>query len=106
MTIKSGKNGYHSTQKKYFGTIPRSEFYGFVLGYAFGLILCGALRIESQIPQLLIAAAGLGIGYFIDKKYFQEPDEPGGSPTEAGVIEDDVSEEDIPGDGTSEDEAQ
>ena len=70
------KKGTHSTQKKYFNTIPRSEFYGFVLGYAIGLILTGALRIESQIPQLAIAVIGLGIGYFIDKKYYQEPDEP------------------------------
>jgi hypothetical protein len=70
------KKGTHSTQKKYFNTIPRSEFYGFVLGYAIGLIVCGALKIESQIPQLAMALIGFGIGYFIDKKYFQEPDEP------------------------------
>lgn len=69
------KKGTHSTQKKYFNTIPRSEFYGFVLGYAIGLIVCGALKIESQIPQLAMALIGFGIGYFIDKKYFQEPDE-------------------------------
>ena len=36
------KKGTHSTQKKYFNTIPRSEFYGFVLGYAIGLIVSGA----------------------------------------------------------------
>lgn len=72
----NNKKGTHSTQKKYFNTIPRSEFYGFVVGYALGLIICGALRIESQIPQLVIAVIGFGIGYFIDKKYFQEPDEP------------------------------
>lgn len=70
------KKGTHSTQKKYFNTIPRSEFYGFVLGYAIGLIVCGALRIETQIPQLAMALIGFGIGYYIDKKYFQEPDEP------------------------------
>ena len=69
------KKGTHSTQKKYFGTVPRSEFYGFVLGYAIGLILTGALRLESQFQTLLCAVVGLGIGYFIDKKYYQEPDE-------------------------------
>lgn len=78
----NNKKGTHSTQKKYFNTIPRSEFYGFVLGYAIGLIICGALRIESQIPQLVIAVIGLGIGYYIDKKYFQEPDEPAGGKAE------------------------
>jgi hypothetical protein len=70
------KKGTHSTQKKYFNTIPRSEFYGVALGYAFGLILGGLLRLESQIPQLALAVIGFGIGYFIDKKYYQEPDEP------------------------------
>lgn len=70
------KKGTHSTQKKYFNTIPRSEFYGLAIGYAFGLILGGLLRLESQIPQLALAVIGFGIGYFIDKKYFQEPDEP------------------------------
>ena len=70
------KKGTHSTQKKYFNTIPRSEFYGLAIGYALGLILGGLLRLESQIPQLALAVIGFGIGYFIDKKYFQEPDEP------------------------------
>ena len=70
------KRGTHSTQKKYFNTIPKSEFYGVALGYALGLILGGLLRLESQIPQLALAVIGFGIGYFIDKKYFQEPDEP------------------------------
>ena len=71
------KQGTHSTQKKYFGTIARSEFYGFVLGYAFGLILSGALRLETQYQTFLCALVGLGIGYFIDMKYFREPDEEG-----------------------------
>ena len=70
------KKGTHSTQEKYFNTIPRSEFYGLAIGYALGLILGGLLRLESQIPQLALAVIGFGIGYFIDKKYFQEPDEP------------------------------
>lgn len=93
------KKGTHSTQKKYFNTIPRSEFYGFVLGYAIGLILTGALRIESQIPQLAIAVIGLGIGYFIDKKYFQEPDEPIEGPAEADDAEEvNAVAESAPGD--------
>lgn len=71
----SGKKKTHSTQKKYFGTIPRSEFYGFVLGYAIGLILSGLLRLESQYQVIVFAAVGLGIGYFIDKKYYQAEDE-------------------------------
>jgi hypothetical protein len=70
------KRGTHSTQKKYFNTIPKSEFYGVTLGYALGLILGGFLRLETQIPQLAMALIGFGIGYYIDKKYYQEPDEP------------------------------
>ena len=70
------KRGTHSTQKKYFNTIPKSEFYGVALGYALGLILGGFLRLETQIPQLAMALIGFGIGYYIDKKYYQEPDEP------------------------------
>ena len=70
------KRKTHSTQRKYFNTIPRSEFYGFVLGYALGLIDCGALRLDTQIPQIALAAVGLGIGYYIDIKYFQAPNEP------------------------------
>ena len=72
----NNKKKTHSTQKKYFNTIPRSEFYGIAIGYALGLIIGGLLRLESQIPQLAAAVIGFGIGYFIDKKYYQEPDEP------------------------------
>lgn len=74
--MMNNKKKTHSTQKKYFNTIPKSEFYGVALGYAFGLIIGGLLRLESQIPQLAVAVIGFGIGYFIDKKYYQEPDEP------------------------------
>ena len=66
----------HTTQKKYFGTVPRSEFYGFVLGYAIGLFVTGALRLQSQFQEIIFACVGLAIGYYIDKKYYQEPDEP------------------------------
>lgn len=74
--MMNDKKKTHSTQEKYFNTIPRSEFYGVAIGYALGLIIGGLLRLESQIPQLAAAVIGFGIGYFIDKKYFQEPDEP------------------------------
>ena len=74
--MMNDKKKTHSTQKKYFNTIPRSEFYGIAIGYALGLIIGGLLRLESQIPQLAAAVIGFGIGYFIDKKYYQEPDEP------------------------------
>lgn len=74
--MMNNKKKTHSTQKKYFNTIPKSEFYGVAIGYALGLIIGGLLRLESQIPQLAVAVIGFGIGYFIDKKYYQEPDEP------------------------------
>ena len=70
------KKGYHSTQKKYFNTIPKSEFYGVAIGYALGLILTGALRMESQIPQLALAVVGFLIGYYVDYKYYRVKDEP------------------------------
>ena len=75
----------HTTQKKYFGTVPRSEFYGFVVGYAIGLFVTGALRLQSQFQENIFACVGLAIGYYIDKKYFQEPDEP--------YVEDDAASE-------------
>lgn len=85
----NNKKKTHSTQKKYFNTIPKSEFYGVALGYAFGLIIGGLLRLESQIPQLAVAVIGFGIGYFIDKKYYQEPDEPYESEGEAEAEDED-----------------
>ena len=90
----NNKKKTHSTQKKYFNTIPKSEFYGVALGYAFGLIIGGLLRLDSQIPQLAVAVIGFGIGYFIDKKYYQEPDEPYENESAADEDEaEDVSEE-------------
>ena len=91
------KKKTHSTQKKYFNTIPRSEFYGVAIGYALGLIIGGLLRLESQIPQLAAAVIGFGIGYFIDKKYYQEPDEPYESESAAEADDEaDVIEEEEP----------
>lgn len=81
---KKDKVKTHSTQRKYFGTIPRSEFYGFVLGYALGLFITGALRLNSQFQEIIFAGIGLAIGYYIDKKYFQEPDEPAGTASDTG----------------------
>ena len=79
------KKGYHSTQRLYFNTIPRSEFYGFVLGYAVGIILQGLFGVESgfwDIFKLVLTAVGFMIGYYIDLKYFQEKDEPFVEPEE------------------------
>lgn len=91
------KKKTHSTQKKYFNTIPRSEFYGIAIGYALGLIIGGLLRLESQIPELAAAVIGFGIGYFIDKKYYQEPDEPYESESAAEADDEaDVIEEEEP----------
>ena len=47
-----------------------------MLGYALGLIISGLLRLDSQFQHILFALVGFGIGYYIDKKYYQEPDEP------------------------------
>ena len=93
--MMNDKKKTHSTQTKYFNTIPRSEFYGVAIGYALGLIIGGLLRLESQIPQLAAAVIGFGIGYFIDKKYFHEPDEPYESAAEADDEDDaaDANEE-------------
>lgn len=79
------KKGYHSTQKKYFNAIPRSEFYGIAIGYALGLIVTGLLKMESQIPELAFAVVGFLIGYYIDFKYYRVKDEP--DATEPSAIE-------------------
>lgn len=70
------KKGYHSTQPKAFGTIPKSEFYGFVLGYATGMIIKGLFRLETQYILIVLALIGLGIGVWVDRKYFMVKDEP------------------------------
>ena len=99
------KRGTHSTQKKYFNTIPKSEFYGVTLGYALGLILGGLLRLETQIPQLAIALIGFGIGYYIDKKYYQEPDEPIESSSDAADESDSDDESYAEDESDSDDES-
>ena len=96
------KKGYHSTQKKYFNTIPKSEFYGVALGYAIGLFMTGLLRIESQIPQLVTAVIGFLIGYYVDYKYYRVKDE-SDAPAHSAIEETDepvdaaIEETDKPG---------
>lgn len=70
------KKGYHSTQRKYFNTVPRSEFLGLALGYGCGLVLSGLLKYDGQWLSLGGAAVGIAIGYYIDGKYFAEEDVP------------------------------
>lgn len=70
------KRGYHSTQRKYFNTIPRSGFLGLALGYAIGLFFTGLFNMNSYTLQIVGAAVGTAIGYWIDGKYFAEKDVP------------------------------
>ncbi len=70
------KRGYHSTQRKYFNTIPRSAFLGLALGYAVGLFLTGLFRLDGIVLEMVCLAIGTGIGYWIDGKYFAEKDVP------------------------------
>lgn len=70
------KKGYHSTQRKYFRTIPRSEFYGLALGYALGMVFAGLMHDDGQKFQLIGAIIGVAIGYVIDSKYYAEKDVP------------------------------
>ncbi|MCD8355679.1 MAG: hypothetical protein LUE11_03795 [Clostridia bacterium] len=70
------KRGYHSTQRKYFNTVPRTGFLGLALGYAVGLFLTGLFRMDGSILQIVGAVVGTAIGYWIDGKYFAEKDEP------------------------------
>ena len=70
------KKGYHSTQRKYFNTGPRSAFLGLALGYAVGLFLAGFFRMNNQVLQIVGVVIGVGVGYWIDRKYFMEEDVP------------------------------
>lgn len=70
------KPGYHSTQSKMYNKIPRSEFYGFVLGYAVGTIIRGVFGLQSNTLQLGLAVIGLGIGVWWDRKFYMVKDEP------------------------------
>ena len=78
------RKGYHSIQGKFLGTIPRSEFYGFALGYGFGTVLRGVFSLPSDtIVPIVLAAVGLAVGIWVDRKYYTVKDEPDGeSPAE------------------------
>ena len=85
---KKMKKGYHSTQRKIWGMFPASEFYGFVLGYAVAFIIKGILNWETSMLQVILAAVGVAIGFWYDRKYFWVEDEPG----EAGDASEDGEE--------------
>lgn len=82
MTIKSAKNGYHSTQRTIYGRIPASEFYGFVLGIAVGYIvpavinLTGLMEINNSDVAIIFCVIGVAIGWWYDQKYYMVKDEP------------------------------
>ncbi len=90
------KKGYHSTQRKYFNTIPRSEFLGLALGYGGGLVLSGLLRYDGQWISLGCAVIGVAIGYVIDSKYYAEEDVPVEELEEAQTDGSEIEEEDPP----------
>lgn len=70
------KRGYHSTQIKYFNTIPRSEFLGLTLGFALGMFFTGLFRLDGIVLEVVGTAIGFAVGYWIDDKYFLEKDIP------------------------------
>lgn len=66
------KKGFHSTQEKTWNAIPRSEFLGVAIGLAIGMIVHGALQMDSSLPEIVGAAIGFSIGYLIDRMFFLE----------------------------------
>lgn len=70
------KKGYHSVQSKAFGTIPRSEFIGLVLGYGIGMFFTGFFHMDGYVLEIVGAVVGFAIGWYIDEKYYQEKDVP------------------------------
>lgn len=70
------KRGYHSTQDKVFGSIPRSEFLGVAVGFALGMIAHGLLHLEGSKLEIAGAAVGFLVGYVVDRKFFAEKDVP------------------------------
>lgn len=81
------KEGYHSTQRKIWGTVPASEFYGFLLGYGTAMIIKGLLRLDNTFLPLLCGAAGALIGMWVDRKFYMVKDDP---PEESAEPEDPV----------------
>ncbi|MGN1014844.1 MAG: hypothetical protein ACI4PM_05755 [Butyricicoccus sp.] len=71
------KKGYHSVQTKIYQTIPRSEFFGIALGFAFGLIASGVFHASFE---LVGAACGFTIGWLIDRLFFLVKDVPEENP--------------------------
>ena len=82
MKIKSAKNGYHSTQRTIYGKVPASEFYGFVLGIAFGYIIgalinmSGVMTVNHSDIAIILCIVGVGIGWWYDQKYYMVKDDP------------------------------
>lgn len=70
------KKGYHSTQNKLFGSIPRSEYLGLAAGFAVGMIVQGFTAMDGSAFEIAGAVIGFIIGYVIDAKYYAEKDVP------------------------------
>lgn len=70
------KRGYHSTQSKAFGTIPRSEYLGVVLGFAIGMFVTGFLNMEGYVLEAVGTVIGFAVGWWVDGKYYAEADVP------------------------------
>ena len=111
MKIKSAKNGYHSTQRTIYGKVPASEFYGFVLGIAFGYIIgalinmSGVMVVNHSDIAIILCIVGVAIGWWYDQKYYMVKDEPeegeetsaedsaGGSAAEGSAAKDTAAED-------------
>lgn len=111
MKIKSAKNGYHSTQRTIYGKVPASEFYGFVLGIAFGYIIgalinmSGVMTVNHSDIAIILCIVGVAIGWWYDQKYYMVKDDPeegaetsaedsaGGSVAEGSAAKDTAAED-------------
>jgi hypothetical protein len=111
MKIKSAKNGYHSTQRTIYGKVPASEFYGFVLGIAFGYIIgalinmSGVMVVNHSDIAIILCIVGVAIGWWYDQKYYMVKDDPeegaetsaedsaGGSAAEGSAAKDTAAED-------------
>ena len=118
MKIKSAKNGYHSTQRTIYGKVPASEFYGFVLGIAFGYIIgalinmSGVMVVNHSDIAIILCIVGVAIGWWYDQKYYMVKDDPeegaetsaedsaGGAAAENSAAEDAAQPEIIEGSST------
>ena len=111
MKIKSAKNGYHSTQRTIYGKVPASEFYGFVLGIAFGYIIgalinmSGVMVVNHSDIAIILCIVGVAIGWWYEQKYYIDKDDPeegaetsaedsaGGSAAEGSAAKDTAAED-------------